>query len=58
VTRRCYMCKHWQSTQAWKGNCRLHPWDKDRYNQDAMVSGCADYEDRAQQYAGAVRKEK
>jgi len=51
--KRCYMCKHWRTTQAWKGNCRIHPWDKDRYNQDATVGDCDDFEDYAKQYAGA-----
>lgn len=50
------MCQHWQTTYEWKGNCRKHPWTRDRYNQDATTGDCPDYEDRIQQYAVAGRK--
>jgi len=46
----CRNCIHWQQTQAWKGNCRLRPWDKDRYNEDATATGCDNYRDKQSDY--------
>ena len=46
--RYCSNCKEWLSTDVWKGNCRLHPWAKDKYSMDATPGpvGCKEYEDK------------
>ena len=55
--RRCYTCRYWYTTQAWKGNCRKHPYARDRYNQDAATGDCPDYEDKMKEYAVAGKRE-
>jgi hypothetical protein len=39
----CRNCVYWHSTRQWKGNCKKHPWPKDRYSEDAHVINCPDY---------------
>jgi len=46
----CRNCIHWQQSQTWKGNCRLHPWSKDKYSEDATAIGCDDYRDKQFDY--------
>ena len=48
--RFCRNCEHWHTTRVWKGNCRKHPWDKNKYSQEARVSGCPDYVDKYTKY--------
>jgi hypothetical protein len=48
----CRHCTEWRSTYAPKGNCNKHPWEHDRYSQDASANGCEDYVDKYKQYEG------
>jgi hypothetical protein len=31
----CRNCLEWYSTALWRGNCRKHPWEKDRWSEHA-----------------------
>jgi len=31
----CRNCEYWHYTAQWMGNCRLHPFGKDQWSQDA-----------------------
>ena len=46
----CRNCDEWYTTSPWMGNCRKHPWEKDRYSQDASAYGCPDYVDKSEKY--------
>jgi len=35
---------------VWKGNCWKHPWQKDKYSQEASVPDCPDYADKFEKY--------
>ena len=52
----CRNCEHWYTTVVWKGNCREHPWEKDKYSQEASVLGCPDYVDKYAKYQVAGRE--
>ena len=43
----CRNCIHWKTTSQWKGNCKPHHTEKDRWSQDASANGCRDYWDKA-----------
>jgi small-conductance mechanosensitive channel len=55
--RLCRNCIEWRDTQQWKGNCNKHPWEHDRYSQDATATGCEDYLDKYAKYQAASAKE-
>ena len=46
----CRNCEQWETTTQWKGKCKLHPWEKDRYSEDASVPDCLDYVDKLAKY--------
>ena len=31
----CRECEEWYTTAQWKGNCRKHPWKKDKSSESA-----------------------
>lgn len=41
----CRTCDQWHTTSQWKGNCKKHPWEKDKWSETAspVTSGCQDY---------------
>ena len=41
--RWCRDCIYWYGTIGWKGNCRLHPWKRDKYSEDADATRCDNY---------------
>jgi len=47
---KCRNCEYWYTTLQWKGNCLKHPWERDKYSEDALVNGCPDYEDKLAKY--------
>lgn len=53
----CRNCEYWQPTQQWRGNCRKHPWEQDKYSDVATVYGCKDYVDKHAKYQVAAKKE-
>jgi hypothetical protein len=55
--RLCRNCIQWRDTQRWKGNCNKHPWEHDRYSQDATATGCEDYANRYAEYKTVLAKE-
>jgi len=40
----------------WKGNCWKHPWEKDKYSQEATVGDCPDYVDKHARYKVALKE--
>jgi len=52
----CRNCIHWRQVGDWTGNCRKHPWTKNKYGDDATPTSmrCEDYVDR---HAAASAKE-
>ena len=55
---RCRNCEHWYTTAQWMGNCKLHPWQKDQWSQDAEPNAeCQgkDYVDKYEKYRVEVR---
>lgn len=44
----CRNCIYWETTSNWRGNCGKHPWEDDKYSQDASPNtmGCRDYTER------------
>lgn len=53
----CRNCVEWRDTAAWRGNCNKHPWEHNRYSQDAVANGCEDYVDKYAKYKVASRQE-
>ena len=51
----CRNCEEWYTTSQWMGNCKKHPWEKDRYSQDASAYGCPDYVDKSIKYQVASK---
>jgi len=51
----CRNCEHWETTAQWRGNCRKHPWEKDRWSEDASAEGCRDYVDKLAKYKVEVK---
>jgi hypothetical protein len=31
----CRNCEHWRDTLQWRGNCSRHPWEHDKYSEEA-----------------------
>ena len=56
----CRTCTQWETTSQWRGNCKVHPWDNDRWSQDAEPNdeckkanlGKGDFVDRLAKYQG------
>ena len=44
---RCRNCIQWENTSQWKGKCKLHPWPKSKWSEDASPNGCPNYVDKA-----------
>jgi len=44
----CRDCKYWVPKGHWQGNCRLYPWHKDKYSQDADAGRCPEYTDKCE----------
>ena len=56
--RKCRDCEYWFTTsdmQVWKGNCKKHPFEKDKYSEDASVPECPDYVDKYNKYQVATK---
>jgi len=54
----CRNCEHWYTTALWKGNCREHPFEKDKYSQEATPNaecGGRDYVDKLAKYKVEVK---
>lgn len=43
----CRNCTWWTYTGDFKGNCQKHPWDHDKYSQDADAESCPHYQDKS-----------
>jgi len=56
--KKCRNCKHWQYTGQWTGNCKLHPWPKDKFSEDAdpYPSRCEDYVDKYAEPVAAAKE--
>jgi len=54
--RFCRNCIQWHTTRAWKGNCREHPWESDKYSQEASAGDCPDYVDKHAKYKVALKE--
>ena len=55
---KCRNCKQWHYTAQWMGNCKLHPWQKEQWSQDAEPNAeCQgkDYVDKYEKYRVEVR---
>ena len=58
---KCRNCINWYTTpqmQQWKGNCHEHPFEKDKYSEDASPNyecGGKDYKDKYAKYRMEVK---
>lgn len=58
--RMCRDCEQWYSSAQWRGNCKLHPWDNDRWSETCEPSlECKgkDFVDKYAKYQVAQREE-
>lgn len=47
---KCRDCIYWEYIEQWQGNCKLHPWTKPKWSQDASAYNCEDYKEKAREY--------
>lgn len=53
----CRNCEEWKRTVLWKGNCKKHPWKKDRYSEDAEPNQDCKGKDYVDKYAKYQKEE-
>ena len=54
---KCRNCEYWRTTAQWRGNCQLHPSEKDRWSEDASANRCPDYVDKYAKYKVGAKEE-
>lgn len=57
----CRTCEHWYATAQWKGNCKLHNWQRDKWSETTEPSlDCKgkDYIDKYIKYQKGVKSGK
>jgi hypothetical protein len=53
----CRNCEQWFTTSQWRGNCRKHPFEKDKYSQETVPNEDCKGKDFVDKYAKYKKEE-